>query len=181
MILKNKVDSYAIYQQGGFGNKLRTWSDYEEFAQTDFNGLVCLRYKEPASHYCRYNVPAAEVPDMIANLVKQGADYRKLVISEMAPDDDLLFQGEVMRSPNYYNFFYSREPLPMREALKRGVQIQGLAVVQMFREGMSPSSFEDFQALMDLYPDSVVELSVYSKDIGFIPGRNTIVWEVRNY
>ncbi len=46
---------------------------------------------------------------------------------------------------------------------------------------MSPSSFADLEALFDRYPTSVVEFGIYSCNIGNIPGRNTIIWEVRDY
>jgi hypothetical protein len=181
VILKSKVDSYVIYKEGGFGNKLRTWANYEEFSRSGFSGLVSLRYHEPASPYWRYNIPANDVPDIIATLVKQGADFRKIVIGEMAPDEYLLFQGELMRSVNYFDFCYSREQIPMREALKNPIHTSGIEVVRMLRDGMTGSSFEDLDALLDLYPDSIIELSVYSRDVGSIPDRNALIWEVRNY
>jgi hypothetical protein len=35
--------------------------------------------------------------------------------------------------------------------------------------------------LSDKYYEHVIELSVYNKNLGNIQGRNTIIWEVRNY
>jgi len=46
---------------------------------------------------------------------------------------------------------------------------------------MDPSSRDDLEQLFDLYPDATVEFTCYQMDLGTIPRRNTIFWEVRNY
>jgi hypothetical protein len=47
---------------------------------------------------------------------------------------------------------------------------------------MTPSSWADFEALLELYPSHVLEVSVYAgTTVGDVPGRNAVVWEVRRY
>lgn len=46
---------------------------------------------------------------------------------------------------------------------------------------MDPSSQQDLDDLLDLYPDATIEFTCYDIDLGVIPNRNTIFWEVRNY
>ncbi len=46
---------------------------------------------------------------------------------------------------------------------------------------LDPSSRDDLEALLELYPDATVELTSYDVDVGVLPYRNTIVGEVRHY
>ena len=43
------------------------------------------------------------------------------------------------------------------------------------------SSYSDLEALMEIFSDSSIEFSTYRIPVGNIKGRNTIIWEVRNY
>jgi hypothetical protein len=70
----------------------------------------------------------------------------------------------------------------MRDALKKQrLDAYGIAANEMIKHYMTPSSYEDFKAIVDLYPEHVVELSIYSICLGNISGRNSIIWEVRKY
>ena len=40
---------------------------------------------------------------------------------------------------------------------------------------------EQLMNLDDIFPDSIIEFSAYNTQVGNIPNRNTIFWEVRNY
>lgn len=180
MVLTSKTDSYYHYSRGAFGNKLRTWATYEELINSDYKGVLCIRYNEPGSRFCRYDVPISEVGDRVKELIREGAVFEKMVYSEMAPDSHLTIQGEFMRSIQYIDMLYSNEQVPMRRT-KEWKWITGVSALELIRSNFSPSSYEDLQALMDVYPDSIYEFSAYSCDVGSIPGRNVVIWEVRNY
>jgi hypothetical protein len=68
----------------------------------------------------------------------------------------------------------------MREALCNGAHENGYAARLLVKQNMDPSSYEDFLALLERFPGWVIELGIYDIDLGMIPGRNTIFWEVRN-
>ncbi len=57
----------------------------------------------------------------------------------------------------------------------------GVQVLDLLKPRMTESSYSDIEALFDLYPESGIEFSTYSIGVGNIPGRNTVIWEVRNY
>lgn len=40
---------------------------------------------------------------------------------------------------------------------------------------------DDVEILLELYPDATIELAAYPYTLGKIPGRNTVIWEVRDY
>jgi hypothetical protein len=70
----------------------------------------------------------------------------------------------------------------MRDALKLAPSVaQGLYSDVLIREAMTPSSYEDWKVLLDQYPGHVLEVSIFSRCLGDIPGRNALVWEVRRY
>ncbi len=46
---------------------------------------------------------------------------------------------------------------------------------------MDPASRDDVDALLERYPDATIEFTCFTVNVGNIPGRNTMMWEVRNY
>lgn len=185
MIIATKRDSYKLYEEGRFGNKLRTWNSLSELLSSDFVGKVVMRYKGVAG--------GAKYPFLGVHLSidaavethrawrKLGARETEIVFNEAAPDEKLLLQGELTLSTEHYSLFWSDEKTTMRSALSRGVQWHGLRALHLLKSRMFPSSWEDLQVLLDDFPDSVVEFSTYSVPVGGLPGRNTVIWEVRNY
>lgn len=43
------------------------------------------------------------------------------------------------------------------------------------------ASYDDLQVLFEEYPDHVVEFTCYDCFYGILKGRNSVIWEVRNY
>lgn len=72
---------------------------------------------------------------------------------------------------------------PMRETLKQGWHRHRgyLETKVLLDRYLDPSSRDDLDALLELYPDATIELTAFDIDTGVIPGRNTIFWEVRDY
>lgn len=72
---------------------------------------------------------------------------------------------------------------PMRETMKRGWHCHRgyLETKVLLDRYLDPSSRDDLDALLELYPDATIELTAFDIDTGVIPGRNTIFWEVRDY
>lgn len=173
------VDSY---QANEFGNRAPTWDKFEDFLRSGYAGLVHIRNRV-AGGPTWYDVPAREVPQRLANIVEHGlASYNSVYFSGMAPTDRTLLQGEVRRSENHLDLFYSVVKKPMRLALaKGGRQQSGIIAVLLLKEVMDPPSYDWLQILLDRYPDHVIEFSTYAVPWGTIPGRNTVFWEVRKY
>jgi hypothetical protein len=57
----------------------------------------------------------------------------------------------------------------------------GVVARHLLKDHLWPSDYDDVQELLDLYPGHVVELTAFSRAVGVVPGRNTAIWEVRNY
>jgi hypothetical protein len=101
--------------------------------------------------------------------------------NESAPDERLVLQGEVSRFVGGLYLRYSTLKLPMRSAMKDARDVGGASAQAILRGVLTGSSYEDLDALLELYPDAVVEFGAYAKCLGAIPGRNAVIWEVRAY
>lgn len=182
MEILRKEDQYRLWQSGLFGNKLRTWNSYAEVIASGYQGTVTMRYRGSAGGgFVQYEVPLSSILSAQEEWKRSGAQEDLITFNESAPDSQLVLQGEVMHDYRGYVFFYSDEKKKMRDALRHGRHVEGLHAKLLLEMSMTPSSFADLEALFDRYPSSVVELSVYEFCLGDIPGRNTVVWEVRNY
>ena len=65
--------------------------------------------------------------------------------------------------------------------MANATQTEGIRAILKLRSVLFPSSLADLEALFEIYPDSVIEFSAYRFAVGAIPGRNAVIWEVRNY
>lgn len=105
-----------------------------------------------------------------------------IVVSEAAPDEYIVAQGEVCRHIGGLEMRYSTLKTAMRNALPVSQHhASGLRAKMLIEHWMSPSSLNDLNELLDTYPDAVIEFSIYSIELGSCPHRNTLIWEVRNY
>lgn len=167
----------------------------KELDASGFSGLISIRYAGPpgshCGHWCKYDVPRSEVAAEVAAMVADGAEEGRIVFNEGAPDDAIVIQGELWNGLNEasrgpmsgaYWMRYSRVKEKMRIALGRSVRFsEGLQSLMLLRSAMTPSSWADFELVMDRWPEHVIEFSVFSRCLGDVPGRNALVWEVRQY
>jgi hypothetical protein len=176
MKVRNKAEMYQRLFKGEFGNKNMTWATLEELEASGYKGELGIR-----SSYVGGRVDMVMAHD--ARRVAEGRpDFPFMVsYSERLPDDRLTFQGEVQRSERWYDLTYSHQKVWMREALKSPLYASGLKALSLLQYYMDPSSYSDLMVLFDQYPDSVIEFACFDCDIGIIPHRNTVIWEVRNY
>lgn len=187
----NKMQNYRLWQGGEYGNKLRAWRTVEEWQASGFTGKVALRtlLTTGGSGLCIYNLDAANVVHTIEVLSDRGTPRDRIMLNEMAPDDAILLQGEYLNgiyvvesNVRWSAFHYSRMKVPMRDALKDAPEdAYSLRADLLLQYAMTPSSYSDWQLLLEQYPDHVLEVSIYDRCLGDIPGRNALVWEVRRY
>lgn len=171
----NKTIFYKYYNRGLFGNRLRSWNSYKKLMEDPYNGNVTIRSLKTA-YASQYEVPKQNVLSKIIGPVEH---YK---FNESAPEHDMIVQGELMTLPGGLYFYYSFEKLPMKVALSVCPKHDtGLIVNEILRYTCTPSSYEDILELLDTYKNHVIELSVFNKNVGILPHRNTIIWEVRLY
>lgn len=177
---------YALYELQAFGNKLRTWQSVDELERSGYAGPLTIRYRGGAggSPFTRYRVPAAQARAAVAEYRRRGAEGGRFNFNESAPDERLIFQGEVMRSTEHVTLRISSQKKPMRDAMAETAQVRHRYMLQAamtLRSALFPSSHSDLCALFEVFPSAVIEVSVYAIPVGSLRGRNAIIWEVRDY
>jgi hypothetical protein len=178
MNINSKEQFYKIYRSGKLGNKLKTWYSFDDLIKDNFQGTVGIR----VSNYlgggqCFYGVAVKDVPNKLKELPSQV----KYVLSESAPDENIIFQGEITNSTDYITLFYSTVKDRMRVALQNAQHAYGVQALNILKRYMTATSYDDLMMLLDEYPNSVVEFGVYQNNLGECPHRNMIIWEVRCY
>lgn len=183
-VVRDKEQFYALFSTGRTGNKTQSWDYPVYLGQTVYNGGCGIRLKIPNSPYMRYDLGNRRQVMLYAeHLIRDiGVRAEEIVVSELAPDQDLTIQVEVMRSERYLDLMYSDVPgLRMREAMAHHAKhLQGLKALQLMKKHMDPPSWDWLEGIWNDYPDSVVEFTCYKYPVGDL-GWNTIFWEIRNY
>lgn len=172
-----KAQFYRLWHAGLLGNRPRTWRTPNALRESGFSGLVTMRAATGSGGgACGYRLTVADA------LERAKALGAAATFNEACPDDRLLVQGEVARMPGGLELSYSTTPgLAMREAMRGARHAGPTEALTLLRDALSPSSWDDLDALWDLYPDAVIEFSAYDRLVGDQPHRNTLIWEVRNY
>jgi len=180
---RTKTQFRQMYQDGAFGNKLRTWQSYQDLCDSDYHGNVSARHKQAVSGLGRflYNVPA----DLLRNgpwpLTLPSSEFH---FNETPPDGLMLIQGEVSRQPHGLDLQYSTEcNISLRDAInhKPSLTATGIKAAALLSHYLWPRSLDDLYEMLDAHSDGVIEFSTFSKAVGHLPQRNTIIWEVRRY
>ena len=128
------------------------------------------------------HIPADAVTAKIREWAEEGIDPELITFHESMPDESLQIQGEVARDVGGLNLSYSVERRQaMREAMEHPSLASGLSARLILEYFLDANSREDIDMLLDLYPDAVIEFGTYERDVGLLPRRNTVIWEVRNY
>lgn len=185
--LPSKKAFFDLWHHGRLGNKLRSWSSPADIP-LDLPVPVMFRHRHinGGGGLC-FTVPRSQVSATLKR-------YQRLArppvfeFNECAPDERAILQGEVFRGVGGLETFCAvRKPedwgklLRMRDVLPQAKPLAGLAAEHLLRRHLSPASFQDVLELLELFQDHVIELTAYDRHLGDLPGRNTIIWEVRAY
>ena len=180
MEVKTKSRYYELYEKGFFGNKAITWETLTEFLKSNHN-LVCIRSRK-VGFKTKYNIPRNQAEKEVHNMIQQGLEEKDIAFNQSMPDPCLTIQGEIMFTDKGLYLLYSRVKKPMKQSLEEeSLHAFGLNAQLLLQHYLSPSSLSDMQTLQELFPNSIIEFSSYSIPVGNIKGRNTVIWEVRNY
>lgn len=184
-ILNKEKETYPLFEYGYFGNTVKVWRSYNEIIESGWNGLVSMRSKKGIPRgKPEYHLPIEMLPERIKAWDEMGTPERFISFNESPPDHRLILQGEIghYAYSRGWELLYSTLKEPMNRALDMDSKIvQGLKALTMLRTAIDPLSFMDIEHLINTFPDSAIEFSTFEVPVGNIPGRNTVIWEVRNY
>lgn len=171
----SRADMTRRLRAGEFGNTFPFWTDLRDWPATP-DTLWGVQHTIIAGFPgTRLNVPTEGVIPLIERHFG-GVGYR---ISPMVPAGSVQWEGDVWRGGCSGNVV--PEPGSWRTHMLRPRLWEGSAAVCLLSSLLNPNSYDDLQTLFDAYPDHIVEVSVLDRCLGTVPGRNTVVWEVRRY
>ena len=174
-----KRHSVELYGKGFFGNRGVTWMDVDEYLAGNFEGLVLVRSLQGAGT-CLHNLAKDEVRKYVKGMNEIQKSH--VWINAAFPADRAIVQGELMQHNGLYFYCSFENGKHMRQALAgETCVVRGLKCRNLIEGVMTNSSFMDLEELLELFPKSVIEISVYEVHVGENPHRNTMFWEVREY
>lgn len=190
--IEDKQKNYRLLHRGLFGNispPFETLDDVLRHSETnDCTYGLRLRRRAPGGGAgFVMDVPAKALAARCDEYRRQGIKDSEMQFSVYWPEEAVKVKGVVTRAiggasgPGYI-LEYTTVKKPWGEAFAEGqVSVQGLRALYLLREWFDPASYDDLMTLFDQYPDSVVEFSVLEEYGGTVPGRNVLIWEVRDY
>lgn len=189
-MVSNKAEMYRMLHRGDFGNTVPMWFD----ATSWFSAAMCVdspynrinwwgvRSLTPGGP-CELNVYFSEVVHIVRKFIRQG---HKVNISPMIDRIvNVTMWANILRSnsglvlecieyPDKASNWRAEMPIKAKT-------YQNTAANILLRKHLNPNTLDDLEILLDKYPGAVVELSATESEFGTVPGRNAIIWEVRNY
>lgn len=184
-LILHKREFYPLYEAGFLGNKAKTWNSYKELIESKWKGKVTMRSKKGGDRkQAKYEVPFEEIQKNIEGWKKMDIPEEMIVFNQNMPDEELIFQGEAIIKNGKLYLYYSNLKKQMNVALaEKSEVLEGFWAEKAMKENCTPESFEEFKRLIVMFPESVIEFSVYSNPIGNQSNlnKNTIFWEVKNY
>jgi len=169
---------YEMLRRGLFGNTLRTWDTEEEYLSSGFTGRTSLRCRKPGVTF-RHGMTHEEAL-RVGRECFEGCEPSDFIYCESAPEWEVLFQGEVCRTERGLELSYSQERVNLREAMKAPKVAQGLVALLIVQHYLDGNDYVCLMDLLDLYPDHVVEFSLFNHSLGHLR-RRLVAWEVRAY
>jgi hypothetical protein len=191
MRIASKQQFFLLWEAGVLGNRTRLWRDPQEAHFWGMQQKLGILKPEIGFRELRKTGTAGagaweKVPwhRVLETAERWKAEGRQFIMDDGAPDDKRTLQGEVCRTyRGLEGFLEVGGKLPMRPAMAAGLMhhYSYAATKALLDRYMDPSSRDDLDALLELYPDAAVEFSSFTVNVGIFPGRNTIFWETRNY
>jgi len=174
-----KAQFFQAWEQGLLGNRTQLWRDP---ASAYAYGVPEIGFRQigQAGGGAWEKVPREQV---FATADLWRALGRRFVMDDAAPNHLTTLCGEVGRTVRGLEGFLGVTGCSIREAAQRGLlkPYTGAAVLVLLDTYMDPSSRDDLEELLTLFPDHVVEFSCFGVNVGVFPNRNCIFWECRRY
>lgn len=185
-IPRNKSDFYKLFERGVFGNRSLTWPTLADWQQSGYQGTIAIRTKGVGTR-CDYHIRPEDVVARYEDFLAQGYAPEQCHFSQMAVDSTIVAQGEVLRSYRGLELTYSREQVPMRQALAKSTETAvGLQADLLLRRFCCERGYAWITELLEEWPTEVnqcspvIEWSAYSVPLGTL-GWRTVIWELRGY
>lgn len=180
MQIRSKAEFYRLWKAGVLGNRPATFNTAAE-AYASGCGIVGIR-EIGAAGGGKFEI--AQRAEIHEKLQQWDAEGRRYSLDGGVRNELVTLQAEVCRSfTGLGGIAAVRSGVNVRAAMAAGLfkPVTAVTIRALMTQFMDASSREDVDALLDLYPDATVEFACFSVNVGVIPNRNTLIWEVRDY
>jgi hypothetical protein len=184
---------FSLWEAGVLGNRTRLWRDPQEaffWGRDECSRLGCpinhpqIGFREigKSGGGKWEKVYWADVLDTAAQWIREG---RKFIMDDGVPSERSVMQGEICRTYRGLESFLAvgHGLPPMRQSIAQGLHrpYGYVATRVILDQYMDPSSRDDLEMFLELYPDATIELACFDVEVGNIPHRRVMFWEVRDY
>lgn len=180
MRIESKRQFFELWEKGVLGNRTNLWRDPVD-AVNSSSPEIGFREIGKTGGGKWEKVPREKT---LETAKRWEQEKRKFIMDDGPGAKTATLQGEVSRIiGGWYGYLSLRSGLMMRPAMAAGCMKSyfGAQVLVLLNQFMDPSSRDDLNELLELYPDATIEFTCFSVDVGIFPGRNTIFWETRDY
>jgi hypothetical protein len=183
MKIPSKSEFFRLWELGVLGNRTLLWRSLEDALASGVPKIGFRLTARSAGGSGAWELGTREqAPEIFARWKAAGRDF---IMDGSVPNDRSIMQGEVCRGLHgLASYCATGHGLPpMRQTMAAGLhQHRGYLETKLLLDRyMDPSSRDDLEMLLELYPDATVELACFDIQTGVFPNRNTIFWEVRDY
>lgn len=169
---RNKREFYDRWLKLEFGNRPRCWATLDELTASGFQGKFSIRSRIPGGKLATQQ-----------RLGDKDHPTQDVVYQESLPDHLLVIQASLGRDEQHglWIEYCLDKDVHFRQAMAQSQFKTGLKAVLVLQEFVDPASLQDLYQLMDTYPDGVIEFATFSQPLGVLPGRRTVIFELRAY
>lgn len=181
--VRSKHAMYRLLEDGVLGNTIPHYSSLEEWQAVPEAANPVLRWAvrtKVAGGPFYPHLVSSVVPEVVNCVVHYGVDISVMLTSV----GEVTFYGEAW--DGLLGWSVSGREWPGHDHQPRAImrapcRWTGLAARLVLERHLNPSSLADLNVLRDRYPGHVYEFSTLDRNYGTVPGRNAVVWEVRDY
>ena len=181
MKIISKYEFFHLWKLGVLGNRTELWDDPIEAVES---GYPKIGFREVG----KAGGGAWELvnrEDTLSTASRWTSLGRKFIMDSSVPNSHSTLQGEVCRTfKGLESYLAVGFPLePMRKTLAAGLHKHRgyLETKLLLDKYMDPSSRDDLDIFLEMYPDATIEITCFNIDVGNIPGRNVMMWEIRDF
>jgi hypothetical protein len=180
-----KSQMYRLLADGAFGNTIPQYFDLERWEADEAAQRVPVwgvRTLVPGGP-CRLYCPREEIRETALR-----PEYRADGINISMMIDAIVrvtLWADVYDSEAgliVYGIEYPPKGASWRALMpSQGREWRGVQAHMLLKKHLNANSLADLEALRERWPGHVYELSAADRPIGTVPGRNAVIWEVRQY
>lgn len=183
MTIRDKTTMYELLASGRLGNHTPQWFSVAEWERDPARPDVPLwGVRSALAGGCpksRLDVPTAEVGPLFREWFGGSGGNISPMVDHMMTARFQVWDG--FRGL-YVWAVVGHTGLKWRPAFASvSTHHEGTAARQLLRRHLNENSYHDVEELFEKYPGHVVEMTALDRCFGLVPGRNAVVWEVRDY